>query len=1117
MKEFNEFQTPLTESLIESLPKEVVDEFWEYVNTVPFIQRLVSPNRKRAKDLPRDEEGKIIVDLSNPHILEDMDYFRETAIHYQKHKCFTKLRVNTHPQSEYMKWFKREIWRIWHGMVRESDGEWITGDMYFYLNYFPIIQTKIIKKGKARYGERMVDLPEVWEGVYWRFHYWEQAKRGGLYNDFEGNQHAVEIARRGSSKSYSVGSKVVKNFVLGIDEHTNSKVKSLVAAYNKEYLVKDGTLNKVIDGINFLASNTQFPSRKIKNSLSEMQWVAGWTDEDNLPKGSENEILGISISDDPDKIRGKRPHPLYCDVLTPDGYKKWGDIQIGDYIYGDDGKPTKVIDIPFEGEDDIYKITLRDGRVTYAGKDHQFLISRYFGNSRNRIRIEELKNPLEIKALKEANKNKVISIPKNEGADFKEQSLFIDPYVMGLYLGDGCYSQSHMGYLHLTMALEDIEELEKYIPYRLEKSTYREISHRVHIVENDSSTVNMSRAILTMYGLQEKSSPNKFIPKEYLFNSRENRIKLLKGLMDSDGTICVQGISEYCTKSEKLKDDFVFLCRSLGINCSVYLKTFHREDNVYYRVKLHVKRDDIFNLPRKKARCKTASSKYGDSFDLRTTIDSVEYVGRQPCKCVTVDNKSHLYLIDDFITTHNSNNVFYEEYAAFPKFLDTWQVALPNVQEGSIAFGQNIGIATGGSEGSDFMGALEMIQYPRGYNVYALPNVYDKNSSGKRETLFFFPGYVNVKGFYNKDGVSDVVGAMIDELKFRYNLKYNSSDPVQLSRRKAETAFTIQDAIMKTDSTIYPVADLNDQINWLDNNPTETQKLYVGKLILRDGEVEWRPDPEAKPINNFPHKDNKLKGAVVIKEHPIKGSDGKVPWGRYISGADTIDTDGAETLSLFSCYVLDLWTDEIVAEYTGREELTDDSFEIYRLLLMYYNAEGNYENNKKGLFSHFSKFNSLHLLADTLEFLREKDPQRQRIGNATKGTPSSVPIKNMGRRMIRDFLLKPYDNIKIEVVDGVETEVKTTERSLKKIRFRALLQELATHNMDGNFDRHDALVMLMLIREDKLRLLGDDSWENRYERDKDYLGDDPFFNSNYRGEDDNKQFLETMKRLGMSV
>ncbi len=513
---------------------------------------------------------------------------------------------------------------------------------------------------------------------------------------------------------------------------------------------------------------------------------------------------------------------------------------------------------------------------------------------------------MEIKALKERNKKRVVSIPKNQGANFKEQLLYIDPYVMGLYLGDGCYSTSRMGYLSITMMLEDIEEIEKYIPYKVEKSTGREISHKIHIIESGSSTINMSKALLSMYALQEKISSNKFIPKEYLFNSRENRIKLLKGLMDSDGTISTQGISEYCTKSEKLKDDFVFLCRSLGINCSVYLKTFFREDNVYYRVRLHAKRDDIFNLPRKKARCKTTTSKYGDSFDLRTTIDSVEYVGKQPCKCVTVDNESHLYLIDDFITTHNSNVVFYEEFAVFPKFLDTWQIGLPNVQEGNIAFGQNIAIATGGSEGADFMGALEMLQYPKGYNVYALPNIYDKGSEGNKDTIFFFPGYINIKGFYNKDGVSDVTGAMLDELKYRYVLKYNSSDPVQLTRRRAETAFTIKDAIMQTGSTIYPVSDLNDRISYLDNNPSELQSMHSGKLSIKGGKVVWELDPSLKPILNYPHKDNRLKGCVYIKVHPIKDSSGQVPHGRYISGADTIETDGAETLSLFSGFILDL-------------------------------------------------------------------------------------------------------------------------------------------------------------------------------------------------------------------
>ena len=107
----NKYQTSITDEYIKDIPQEVMDEFWDYINNVPFIQRLISPERKRAKDLDRDDEGRIIVDLSNPHILEDMDYFRETAIHFQKHGEFTKLRVNTHPHSEYMKWFKNEIWR----------------------------------------------------------------------------------------------------------------------------------------------------------------------------------------------------------------------------------------------------------------------------------------------------------------------------------------------------------------------------------------------------------------------------------------------------------------------------------------------------------------------------------------------------------------------------------------------------------------------------------------------------------------------------------------------------------------------------------------------------------------------------------------------------------------------------------------------------------------------------------------------------------------------------------------------------------------------------------------------------------------------------------------------
>ena len=105
----NAYQTKITQELLDSLEKEVADDFFFYINNVSFIQRLISPDRKFAKDLPRDETGRIHVNLSNPHILTDMNYFRESAIHFQEHGCYTKLRINTSPKSEYMKWFKMEL------------------------------------------------------------------------------------------------------------------------------------------------------------------------------------------------------------------------------------------------------------------------------------------------------------------------------------------------------------------------------------------------------------------------------------------------------------------------------------------------------------------------------------------------------------------------------------------------------------------------------------------------------------------------------------------------------------------------------------------------------------------------------------------------------------------------------------------------------------------------------------------------------------------------------------------------------------------------------------------------------------------------------------------------
>ena len=187
----NKYQTPIKDLNLEQENKEIQEQFYDFINNVPYIKSLISINRPRAKDLKRDEEGKIIIDITQPHILEDMDYFRPSAIHFQKYGCYTNLRPNSNPNSEYGKWIREEIKRCWYGYVRPSDGEWITGDYYFFLNYCPI---QLIKNGQNKQNIRTIDFPLVWEGHYYKAHYLNQCRKEG--------KHAAELASRSKGKAH---------------------------------------------------------------------------------------------------------------------------------------------------------------------------------------------------------------------------------------------------------------------------------------------------------------------------------------------------------------------------------------------------------------------------------------------------------------------------------------------------------------------------------------------------------------------------------------------------------------------------------------------------------------------------------------------------------------------------------------------------------------------------------------------------------------------------------------------------------------------------------------------------------------------------------------------------
>lgn len=1086
--EMNKYQTELTEELVNSLPQEVQDQLFDIINNVEFVKRLISPTREYAKDRPRDDKGRIIVDLANPHILENMDYFRPSAIHYEKYGTFTNLRPNANPNSEYGKWIREERRRIWEGYVRESDGEWVTGYLYWFLNYSPMMLSKIReyrdkngKLKKSKRADRVEAMPECWEGIYWRFHCLDQASNGGLYNNFEGGENMAELASRGKGKSYSLASILDHIFVMGENEEAHEKVKGIVTAYQKEYLTKDGVLNKFIDMANFSAANTQFPRKRLKSSLQEMTWTMGYTDVDlGIERGTQNTVLGVSSKDDESKLRGKRAAKILIEefgchikgtkVLMYDGsIKNVEDIIVGDILMGDDNTPRVVQEL-YSGIDRLYKITLSNGDYQIVNSYHPVYFKKYNWNNgtytKHTLTAPEL---LKIKNLK-----KGYYIPKAI-IHFPYTPVAINPYFLGLWLGDGDSTR-------LDIANEDSEVL-NWLSDNYE-GTIRDLnqSESCKIFHISKSTHTYNR-LFSEYNLYN----NKHIPQDYKVNAPEVQLQVVAGLIDTDGTYNPKkNFFEITQRYDRkhILDDIKFMCECNGLKCSMTsrISTGKKMGILHYRLRIS---GDLSIIPTKIERKKGVkitsykSKKCWNDYTFKVEPYKVdEFYG------FTVD-KNHLFILGDLTVTHNT----------FPRLIDLYNVLLPSVREGDIVFGQIYMLGTAGDNESDFAGAQEIMYNPKGYYMYALPNVFDKYNQGKPYFVFFFPGYVNRKGCYNKDGVSDVIKALIEILMNRYRVKYNSTDPNTIVKTIAEVPITPAEAIVKTGVNMFPVADLTERLGQLDSNPTEYDDVYVGNLVFnKDGQVEYKPT-SAQPIRDFPHKNNKIEGAIEIFQMPeIDKSTGKPFNDRYILGADPYDDDESNTMSLGSIFVLDLWTDRIVAEYTGRPIFADDYYEICRKLCLFYNGRLNYEYNKKGLFSHFSTRNSLYLLTDVLDFLKEKQMMKDGYGNKSKGTNASPAINAFARSRLRSWLLSPVPII--QNIDGEEKEVMVPR--LFTVRNRALIKELINYNSEGNFDRISAMGMLMLLREDRMiRYQGNVSKEKQERANSTYTGNDPFFKRNY--------------------
>lgn len=346
-----------------------------------------------------------------------------------------------------------------------------------------------------------------------------------------------------------------------------------------------------------------------------------------------------------------KAQPLTANVLTANGFTPMGDIQIGDKLASIDGEPSTVTGIFPQGIKDVYEVEFSDGRKTECCLDHLWSVTYRDWEGPRVLTTQRL-----IEMLKCKRYQRRVWIERYSGkmGDDTDVDLPIEPYTLGVLLGDGCRAS---GVKFSKPDMELVNLVESRLPDDCTISSNHTTSTHAIIMRKKSWNRHSSvHAAMISMGLHMKYSYEKFIPKEYFSASYSQRLELLRGLMDTDGDN--GSMPSYTTTSPQLADDFVFLVRSLGMICSRNSRITHythngerRAGRLSYRINISANDPTIlFNLSRKKYSGNPAHTR-----GMSLTVKSITLIGQKECQCITVSHQSQLYVTDDFIITHNSS------------------------------------------------------------------------------------------------------------------------------------------------------------------------------------------------------------------------------------------------------------------------------------------------------------------------------------------------------------------------------------------------------------------------------------------------------------------------------
>ncbi len=410
-----------------------------------------------------------------------------------------------------------------------------------------------------------------------------------------------------------------------------------------------GTLNEKIDPY----------LRPLYDALHDMM------DAEMIPKLMAAGVIEVA----PLAFMRGRAQPLFTNVLTPAGFRPIGELKVGNFVIGSDGSPTEVTGVYPQGFKEIYRVYTQEGASTLASGDHLWAVYTASDRRRNKpARVLETKEM--IGNLRTAHQQHRYELPLlSSPVEFERRPVPMDPYALGLMLGDGCFSCRATP----SFATEDpelAEALEHLIPGIVvrHKADCNYVLNRITTPGEVITIENPVTGVMRELGLSGKKSDTKFIPEDYLFNSVDVRLAMLQGLLDTDGGPVTQpGRTcriQYTTVSDQLCDNVIFIVESLGGTATLRTREakgrkpgLARGREVHHRSDAHILEIRLpegivpFRLARKAAKY----NEIGGGRPMRF-IDRIEPAGTTEAVCISVAAEDSLYVTEDFLLTHNTLN-----------------------------------------------------------------------------------------------------------------------------------------------------------------------------------------------------------------------------------------------------------------------------------------------------------------------------------------------------------------------------------------------------------------------------------------------------------------------------